>query len=452
MNEIDELIANREDGEIEFKSSFGAEAVKTLCALSNSKGGKVFIGVRNNGNIVGVDIGPESIQKWINEIKTKTYPSIIPDIEQHEINGKDVVIIGIKECPFKPVSFKGRYYIRKHNSDHQMDIEEVTELYMKTIQYSWDSIPSPDCRSFEDLDQEKIDRFIKKVNEIGRFHFDGTPLESLEKIKLIRDSKPTLAADLLFSKGRPIHGIHIGRFKTPTVIIDDIMIHLPLLEAVDEVMWAIKKQISVRFEFTGEPERKEIWEYPLEALREAVINAIVHRDYRNPSDIIIKVFDDHILISNPGKLFGDITLEDLKKDNYRSSLRNVLIAESFYLIKEIEKYGSGMIRIRKELKEYPEIELELFEMGNFFNVVFKKREETVEKTREKTMEKTREKTREKILKLIREDPNITTLSLADSLGITQKGVDWQIKKLKEEGKLKRKGPDKGGHWKVVEDE
>ena len=241
----------------------------------------------------------ESIQKWTNEIKTKTHPSIIPDMEIFEVDGENIVMIKVKECPFKPVSYKGRYYIRKHNSDHQMDIDEVTELYMKTIQYSWDSIPSPDCGSFEDLDSEKVDKFVEKVNEIGRFHFEGTPLESLEKIKLIKEGRPTLAADLLFSKGRPIHGIHIGRFKTPTVIIDDIMIHLPLLEAVEEVMWAIKKQIRVRFEFTGEPERKEIWEYPLEAIREAVINAIVHRDYRNPSDIIIKVFDDNISISNP---------------------------------------------------------------------------------------------------------------------------------------------------------
>ena len=250
-----------------------------------------------------------------------------------------------------------------------------------------------------------------------------------------------MAADLLFSKGRPIHGIHIGRFKTPTVIIDDIMIHLPLLEAVEEVMWAIKKQIRVRFEFTGEPERKEIWEYPLEAIREAVINAIVHRDYRNPSDIIIKVFDDNISISNPGKLFGDITLDDLKKDNYRSSLRNVLIAESFYLVKEIEKYGSGMIRIRKELKEYPEIDLEMYEMGNFFNVVFKKRVEPREKTREKT--------REKIIELIRNNRYITISEISDNVGISVKGVEWQISKLKEQGILKRVGGDRGGYWEVL---
>ena len=456
MFDLNDLIENHEDGEVEYKSSFGAGAIKTICALSNSKGGKVVIGVRNNGKIIGVDIGPETIQEWINEIKTKTTPSIIPDIEPHEINGKNIVIVNVKDFPLKPVSFKGRYYIRKHNSDHQMGLDEVTELYMKTIKYSWDSIPSPGCKTFDQLDQGKIARFIMKVNEIGRFHFDGTPLESLEKIELIKNGKPTLAADLLFSKGRTIHGIHIGRFKTPTVIIDDVMIHKTLLDAVEEVMWAIKKQISVRFEFTGEPERKEIWEYPLDAIREAVINAIVHRDYRNPSDIIIKVFDDMVHISSPGKLFGDITLDDLKRDNYSSSLRNVLIAESFYLVNEIEKYGSGMIRIRKELEAYPEIELELFEMGNNFNVVFRKRQEVEdiasEKTRVRTREKTRVKTREKIINMMKGDPEITISGIATILGITKKGVDWQIKQLKKENRLKRIGPAKGGHWEVIEDE
>ena len=452
MSDLNNLIENHENGDVEFKSSFGAGAVKTICALSNSKGGKVIVGVRNNGKIVGVDIGPETIQEWINEVKTKTTPSIIPDIEPHEIDGKNLVIVNVKDFPLKPVSFKGRYYIRKHNSDHQMDLDEVTELYMKTINYSWDSIPSPGCKTFDQLDQEKIERFIKRVNEIARFHFDGTPVESLEKIELIKDGKPTLAADLLFSGGRTIHGIHIGRFKTPTVIIDDVMIHKTLLDAVEEVMWAIKKQISVRFEFTGEPERKEIWEYPLDAIREAVINAIVHRDYRNPSDIIIKIFDDRVHISSPGKLFGDITLDDLKRDNYSSSLRNVLIAESFYLVNEIEKYGSGMIRIRRELEAYPEIEFELFEMGNNFNVVFKKRKKIEEKTRVKTREKTRVKTREKIIDMVKKDPKITASEIANILEITKKGVDWQIKQLKKENRLKRIGPAKGGHWEVIEDE
>jgi len=147
--------------------------------------------------------------------------------------------------------------------------------------------------------------------------------------------------------------------------------------------------------------------------------------------------------------FGNITLDDLKKDNYRSSLRNVLIAESFYLVKEIEKYGSGMIRIRKELKEYTEIDLEMYEMGNFFNVVFRKRKVTTRKT----VEKTTQNTTQKIIEIIREDPFISRRQLASRIGsISEDGIKYHIEKMKKKGILKRIGPAKGGHWEVVEDE
>lgn len=89
--------------------------------------------------------------------------------------------------------------------------------------------------------------------------------------------------------------------------------------------------------------------YPLPALRETLLNAVVHRDYANPSDIQIKIFDDRITFFSPGKLFGGLTIEDLKTDNYQSHTRNKLVAEAFYLTKNIEKYGSGFIRIRREL-------------------------------------------------------------------------------------------------------
>ena len=111
MVNLDELIATRENGEVEFKSSFGAEAIRSLSAFSNSKGGKVFIGLNNKGGVLGVEISQESIQKWTNEIKTKTHPSIIPDMEIFEVDGENIVMIKVKECPFKPVSYKGRYYI-----------------------------------------------------------------------------------------------------------------------------------------------------------------------------------------------------------------------------------------------------------------------------------------------------------------------------------------------------
>ena len=85
----------------------------------------------------------------------------------------------------------------------------------------------------------------------------------------------------------------------------------------------------------------------------------MHRDYANTSDIQIKIFDDRITIFSPGKLYGGLTIEEIKTDSYQSHIRNKLIAEAFYLTKNIEKYGSGFIRIRKELESYPELSEQL---------------------------------------------------------------------------------------------
>jgi ATP-dependent DNA helicase RecG len=99
-----------------------------------------------------------------------------------------------------------------------------------------------------------------------------------------------------------------------------------------------------------------------------LLNAVVHRDYKNTSDIVIKIFDDRIRISNPGRLYGNLTIDDLQRDDYVSSLRNRVLAEAFFLTGDIERYGTGFIRIREHLKSYPELELMLSEMGDFFQV------------------------------------------------------------------------------------
>lgn len=97
-----------------------------------------------------------------------------------------------------------------------------------------------------------------------------------------------------------------------------------------------------------------------------MLNVVVHRDYKNVSDIVIKVFDDRIVITNPGKLYGKLTLDELSRNDYTSSLRNRLIAEAFYLTGDIERYGTGFVRIREFLLSYPEVTFAIDEKGDFF--------------------------------------------------------------------------------------
>ena len=129
------------------------------------------------------------------------------------------------------------------------------------------------------------------------------------------------------------------------------MIRGTLFQVVEESMRFILSHLKVAFEIVAEIERREIYEYPLPALRELLLNAVVHRDYTSPVDIQIKIFDNSITFFSPGRLFADLTIEKLKSDDYQSRARNKLIAEAFYLTRDIEKYGSGFIRVRGEISK-----------------------------------------------------------------------------------------------------
>ena len=453
---FDQLLFAGESQTLEYKASFDKATVESLVAFANAKGGSVLVGVKDNGDVHGVTLGKETLNEWLGQIKSATSPALIPDIEIEEIKGKTVVVIRVSEFPVKPVNTRGRYLKRVASSNHQLGLSEISDMYMQSLQLSWDAYVAPNT-GIDALAMPKIKRFIKQVNDSGRFALDDeTPLAALEKLKYIVGGQPTWAALLLFAKNPLRHHIHIGRFKTPSMILDDRQFTDTLFEVVEQAMQFIVSHISVAFEFDGSIQRKERFAYPLPALREALLNAVVHRSYTNPNDIQIKIFDDSIAIYSPGTFYGGISVADIQTDNYKSSLRNKLVAEAFYLTNNIEKYGSGFIRIRKALQDYPEVSLEVKEIGAGVELIFKRisnpdepqQKSELENGSEKSSEKTSEKSSEKILALLASTVQMTTKELAEKLGIGQRAVEKQIEKLKREGRLQRIGPDKGGHWQV----
>lgn len=263
----------KENQHIEFKSAFGESVIETLAAFANSKGGKVYIGVDDNGNpIKNFSVGKETFQQWLNEIKNKTQPSIIPEIEEIKFKGKEVVCVSIHEFPIKPIAYRGRYYKRIKNANHQLTAIEIADLSMQSLQTSWDAYRKHGM-SLSDIDPIKAQKFIGSVNAKGRFLLEGTWQQSLEKLRMINGENITNAAWLLFAKEPPGYNVHLGRFKTPSTIIDDRMFNGTLFETVEETMRYILSQIKVAFEISGKTtQRNEIFEYPLPALRELVLN------------------------------------------------------------------------------------------------------------------------------------------------------------------------------------
>ncbi len=324
--------------------SFNVEVIEKLSAFANTSGGTVLIGVADDGVVKGTVIKEETIQRWINEIKQKTVPSIIPDCSVQTLHHRKVVIMKVDEYPVKPISYRGRYFQRVKNSNHQLSTDKIAAIHLQSLQISWDSYPFPNA-STDQLSEKKMLGFLDEINNTGRFAINADPVSALKKLSLIKNNKPSIAAILLFAEIPERHHIRIGRFKSTSTIIDDRQISETLFEATAESLNYIQSYMQLEYQFDGSLKRKERWEYPLDAIKECLLNAIVHRDYRTPNDVQIKIFDDKLTIFNPGILYGGLTLEQLEGDDYQSSLRNKLIAEAFYLTGKIEKYGTGLIRI-----------------------------------------------------------------------------------------------------------
>jgi ATP-dependent DNA helicase RecG len=263
--------------------------------------------------------------------------------------------------------------IRNGESDTLEFKSSFSNEHLRTINSSWDFYPDPN-HGIDHISVEKVRQFILKAEQQLQTKIGLEPLTFLSKFEFIRNKQLTFGGYLLFVKDYcPISDVQVGRFKSETMIIDSMSLSSDLFTEVDEILFFIRKHLMVEYIITGEAQRKERFDYPVDAIREIVINMVVHRDYRDSNQSIIKIFDDRIEFYNPGGLFGGITIDDLLSGNYTSQSRNKLIAKAFKEVGLIERYGSGIQRILKIVEEYGGIEITFEEVFNGFRVILIKK-------------------------------------------------------------------------------
>ncbi|GFP27672.1 AlbA family DNA-binding domain-containing protein [Candidatus Hakubella thermalkaliphila] len=448
QEELKKLMDSGESETVEFKTSFDKEVVETSGAFANTKGGVLLIGASDRGEIKGIRIGKETLKDWANQISQSTEPRVIPEIELGEVDGKSLVIIRIKEFPIKPVAVRGRYFRRVGNSNRIMGMQEIAQMHFHSAGMSWDKLPARDA-SIDDIDLDKVKRYIKRANEASRrkIEDDEKPLQVLEKLELIKEGQPTWAAILLFRKDPQrflSQGvIHCGRFKEETIVIDDRMIEGTIIEQVDEAMDFIRKNINVQFVMTGRPAREQIWDYPLEALREALINAVCHRDYTIPSNTDVRIYDDKLIVWSPGGLPFGITIEDLYKP-HSSVLRNKGIGGIFYDMGWIEQWGSGIDKMRNTCTKagIPEPQ---FEEYQGFRVIFRKDVYTEEYLRNLGLNERQIRA----VMYVKEKGKITNEEYKSLNEVKRRLASYELNELTEKGVTERIGKvGKGTHYRL----
>ena len=449
MDASNHILPTKESERTEFKTSFNEDVIITLVAFSNTKGGAIYIGVSDDGGVKGIQLGKETIAEWVNVIKNKTAPFIIPDIEVISIEDKKVVSIRVIEYPVKPVSTRGRYYKRVGNSNHILTIAEVVNLHLKTMNSSWDFYLM-ERKKLNNISIEKVQRLIDTINRRKKDSIVDDPLTFLRKYQLVSGEKITHACWLLFMPDIDVcTTVELGHFATSTLIKDSLTLHSDLFSEADEIMNFILKHINKQVIIKGELENEERWDYPLEALRELVLNMVIHRDYTSSYDSVLKIFDNYIEFYNPGALPDEIDLQHLLTNDYVSQPRNKLIAEIFKASGLIEKYGSGIKRVLEAFAAVGLQQPEFHLLKSGFRVkVFSKAYPWVgDKVGDKVGDNLTDN-QNLILQCIKENQYITAGELSAKVKISKRKIEENIAKLRQKGIIQRIGAAKGGYWKI----
>jgi ATP-dependent DNA helicase RecG len=382
MTEIKKIIESGESRTLEFKEFLpnSENIAKTLIAFANGAGGKLIIGVQDKTQkITGIsdsDIFSYS-DKLTSILHDRCVPDIIPEIYRWQVDDKIIIVVEVfpgSSTPYYLIK-EGRdkgVYVRVGASTRKASPEQVQQLERKRANVSYDEVPLFECGK-QDLDLEKLARDFETYTGRKLADKDLSNLHILTKEA--GNIHPTVGGYLLAGTDEQKFfqsAVKCARFKgtTPDIFIDRKEFRGSIYEQAEQAM----KFLQTHLELSGKVEgiqRKDHYIIPLEALREAVINAIVHRDYSiSGADIKIAVFDDLVEITSPGTMPGALTTEDIGTG--RSEIRNKVLARFFKEIAFIEQWGTGINKIIRICNDNNLPDPEFKESGNFFQTIFRK--------------------------------------------------------------------------------
>lgn len=379
---LKDLIRKGESETLEFKKSLGEwkEIIQVISAFANTKGGTIILGINEERKVFGVQIGKRTTEDLTNKIRRNTDPKISPRILVNNLDGEDIITIKVEESKSKPVFAFDRTYKRVGKSTVRATSEEIRKMALEGKKIYWDEQICEEA-SLKHVDEEKVRWFLREARtERGLPIDENTPIKQmLTQLKLKRDHKPTNAAIILFGiqpkrfflqsavKCVHFHGTDVEKpFESFQVYNGNLFRQVD--NSLNFVLERIRRSLIPEY---GKPTSKRPYEIPEFVIREAIVNAVAHRDYFSTASVQVMVFTDRIEVWNPGELPSQLTLEALRKV-HPSIPRNPLIAELFYLAKYIEKVGSGTNEMIKQCKKegLPEPEFQQ-KMGSFVAIVWR---------------------------------------------------------------------------------
>ena len=356
LEAVRRLVAEGESERLEFKKTTGElrSAMPSLCSMLNDSGGKVLFGVTDSGKILGQDVTDATLREVAGELRKIEPPTVFEQARVLVREGKEVLILETTTALDVPYTYDGRPYKRIGPTTSLMSQSEYQQhlLFRSHAIHRWEN-QSAEGYSANDLDTEEIDRTIREAIQSGRLESRSSdPLDALDRLQLRVDGQLLRVAVVLFRRKfmpyYPQCTVRLARFKgiDKSEFLDQRQLHGHAFQILDEAMHFILRNIPISGHFEpGKLERQDVPLYPPLALREALVNAICHRDYMIAGGaIFVAIFDDRLEVTSSGLLPSGITVADLKRD-HASRLRNPLIAGVFYRRGLIEQWGRGTQKI-----------------------------------------------------------------------------------------------------------
>ena len=338
-------MANKESQAVEYKQNWRYDCLKVISAFANNIGGVLFIGLDDQGTPTGLKNIKKLLEDIPNTIRNKL--GILPSVELNRKNKKEIIKITVAPSSV-PISYNGKYYLRSGSTVQELQGKELADFLIKKSGSTWDNIVE-ERAGFNEIDNGSIGRFKKyAVDRIPSIIKETDSATLLQKLNLLDGKDLKRASVLLFgNEPQKIYRqsvVRIGKFLSDTEIQTTDIIKGNLFAQLESALDILRtKYLVSEIRYEG-AHRRDILEYPYEALREAVINALIHRDYSGASQIQIRVYPDKLMIMNEGRLPPEVPVEKLKT-NHLSIPRNALLAEVYYYAGFIELWGHGTIKI-----------------------------------------------------------------------------------------------------------
>ena len=373
-SEIRELIEQGEGYFVEFKKDIGQGLDREMVAFANSSGGKIVIGVADNGKVIGCTLD-NSVRSRVQDIANNCDPRISIRLETVKYERKNLLIISVEESRDKPVRCSKGFFLREGPNSQKLSRNEILALAAGAGKFKFDM---QGCRTFnypDEFEETKWRQFLEKTG----ISSSGGRENLLINLGLAEDRtgyRLTNAGVLLFGKNIEHHIRHsfvtcvLYRGITKTKILDRKDFKSDLLSNYQDAFRFLQQHLRLEYIIEDGGPRKEVSEIPLEVLREALLNAIVHRDYyEEGAGILVEIYDDRVEITDPGRL-----LFDKSKFGKLSVARNPVIFDIFHRLGLTERIGSGIGRMREAMAAQG-LEIE-FDPGSFFIVALARPEAT----------------------------------------------------------------------------